>query len=119
MIDRTEWESIGKMIERVMRKTGGYVSQGKVIDRDANRKVIFLEGFGSQPIPIFGFNYRLKYYDTQSDGSVKVRYLDIEPTLPEIGETVLIIKQQGTRRLPRCVGVLQSTGFVNLDPQEN
>lgn len=118
-IEKEEWESIGGLVQTVMRKKGGFVAQGVVVGVDEDRRVIFLAGFGRQPIPVFGFKHKLQYYDTEPSGEVKVRYAELEPLLPKVGETVLIVKQQGSRRLPKCVGVLQSTGFVNLEPQEN
>jgi hypothetical protein len=31
---------------------------------------------------------------------------------PQVGDIVLIAKHMGSRRLPKCIGVVKSTGYV-------
>jgi hypothetical protein len=36
----------------------------------------------------------------------------ISVALPAVGETVMLALERGTRRLPRCLGVLKSKNFI-------
>ncbi len=111
-VSEPEWASIGNLVRKIVRQRGEYFVTGKVIDRDIDRKVIFMAEFGDQPIPIIAFRQKIRYFDTQVGGSLKAKEVIAEAVVPEIGETVLVARELGTRRLPRCLGVVQSFEYV-------
>jgi hypothetical protein len=107
------WAAIQKEILRLIKvNVPPNMTQGAVVANDTLRNIVWLEEFGSQPIPIFGFPYTVEYYDTQPDGAIIKRSVVVTPTCPDVGDIVLVARQYGSRRLPKCVGVLQSTDFV-------
>jgi hypothetical protein len=104
------------MVERIVVQIAGrksdYFVTGKVVKSDPANKCVFLAEFGDQPIPLVGLTYDLKYHDTLPDGTVKVRDVTLTPTVPKKGQTVLIAREMGTRRLPRCLGVLMGKNWI-------
>jgi hypothetical protein len=116
-ISEPEWASIRKMVETIAGQYSGrrdaHFSLGEVIKRDEDRKLVWLAEFGDQAIPLVYFDQEVKYYDENHLGVVKVRKAPILMKVPQIGDTVLVAKEFGTRRLPRCLGVLQGFGFID------
>jgi hypothetical protein len=128
MITQLEWRSIRSMVERVVADLMGsrrdYFVTGKVIDRDELKNLIWLEEFGDQPIPIVAFNYKVKIYDESprdtvygavgaaADYKVKIKYRTTTVVVPDVGETVLVARELGIRRLPRCLGVIQGRDWI-------
>ena len=43
---------------------------------------------------------------------VQPKDLKTEVAMPKVGDTVLIVLEMGTHRLPRCVGVIQSKDYM-------
>jgi hypothetical protein len=120
-ITDTDWQKIYRAIEKAIPPSA--VVQGKVVRADAQRNLIWLKEFGDQPIPLFAFDFDVTYYDTQFSGVTPAAGQPIPSQLvkkkaktkivcPKVGDIVLVIKQHGSRRLPKCVGVLRSTGFA-------
>jgi microcystin-dependent protein len=57
--------------------------------------------------------YQVANYIIKAQGSrTKVRDVVGEALVPEIGATILVALERGTRRLPRCLGEIQSTGYI-------
>lgn len=135
-IDRGEWRSIQILIEKYVNKRGEYFVTGKVIKRDEKKKLVWLKEFGDQPIPLVAFDYEVKYYDDSSvgqhvtvnidvpevpfTGSVnanipsknKQKFAKVEVLVPRVGELVLVAKELGTSRIPRCLGVIKGRGWI-------
>lgn len=85
------------------------VVYGKVVKRDAAKGLVWLKEFGDQPIPLVGFNGHAKVYDTTPTG-VRMRKAKILHEVPKKGQLVVVLRQLGSRRLPKCVGVVLSKG---------
>lgn len=95
--------------------TGGYTRYfitGKVIKRDAAKKLVWLAEFGPQAIPVVGFDYDVKYYDTDQRGDVTRKQAKVNVVTPAIGATVLVARELGVSRMPRCLGVFQGKGWI-------
>lgn len=88
---------------------GSEVVYGEVVKRDASRKLIWLAEFGDQPIPLVAMRGHVKVYDTSGSG-VGMKKADIIYDVPKVGETVVVLRQLGSRRLPKCVGVILTPG---------
>jgi hypothetical protein len=107
-----EWPSITAAISKAVSKIGTSHVQGKVVKRDVERGLIYMNEFGAQPVAMVGFDYEVKYYDTQPDGTVEVKKVIVKPMLPKVGQTVLVAKLLGSRRIPRLIGVIQARDYV-------
>lgn len=107
-----DWRNIDQRVSNLIKGSHGpYVSQDVVIKNDTLKNVIWVKQFGDYPIPMFTFDYNVKYYDTQSGGLIAKQAV-VTPICPNVGDTVLILRQNGSRKLPKCVGVLRSTDFI-------
>jgi hypothetical protein len=102
-----DWNAIMEFVGKEIGRRTGFFEQGKVIRRDTQRKLIWLEEFGDQPIPVIGFDQEVKLYTKTS-----VQRLKATPLTPKVGDTVLVAKHMGTRRLPKCLGVVQGYDYV-------
>src|SRR5262245_37953690 len=127
-ISDSEWQSIATMVSQVVRETAGtkrdYFITGKVFKVDKKTKCIYMKEFGSQPIPIVGFNYEITYYDESTRGTTIPAQGATNPhktykkvakatvVLPKKGDTVLVAREMGTSRLPRCLGVVLGTKWI-------
>jgi hypothetical protein len=83
------------------------VTYGKVVKRDVTKKLVWLKEYGDQAIPIVGLRHIVTYYDTTPTGVDKKTAL-IEPEVPKVGELVVVLRQMGSRRLPKCLGPVLS-----------
>jgi hypothetical protein len=119
MISEPEWNSIRTFVERICSDISGrreqYFATGKVSKRDVENKLIWVKGFSDDPIPVVGFEYEVKYYDTDADGNVNVKKARVSPVVPHIGQTVFVAYEMGVSRLPRCLGVVQGTNWVTSE----
>jgi len=106
-LTEADQNTIYQMIERAI--TASVIIYGKVIARDERKGLIKLKEFGDQWIPLVGFRGTVKYYD-ETATTTKVKTVKVVPEVPKIGETVVVLRQFGSRRLPKCVGVILSTG---------
>lgn len=119
-ISQSEWTAIQDFVNSMLSKIGSPFVQGKVIKSDPARKVVWLKEFGHQPIPIIGFDYRVKYNSQAPDGTVIVKKTkpytkDVEILVPQVGDTVLVAQHFGTSRLPKCLGVIKSRNYVDSE----
>lgn len=100
-------EIIWKMIESKIPTNE--VTYGVVTKRDVRRKLIWLTEYGDQPIPIVGLRYKVKVYDDNGT-NVTMKTYEVTPQVPLVGDKVVVLRQMGSRRLPKCVGVILSPG---------
>jgi hypothetical protein len=114
-ISEGEWASIQALVERSAAKKGEYFTTGQVIKRNPDKKIVWLAEFGDQAIPLVAFDYEVKYYDTDETGSVVAKRAKISVDTPEIGETVVVAREMGSRRLPRCLGVIKGIDWFELE----
>lgn len=128
MLTDGDFRSIRQFVERIVRDMFGsrfdYFVTGTVIKRDELKKLVWLEEFGDQPIPVVAFNYEVKYYDESVKGTnygtsgsaaqykTYVKKAVAEILVPKVGETVLVARELGIGRLPRCLGVIQGKGWI-------
>ena len=127
-LSNDDWREIEKLVTRVVSQVGEPFVQGKVVKNDPVNKLVWLKEFGDQPIPCIGFHYRLKYYDTRPKGNVvagqpvkterkPVRTpdysRDVEILVPRVGDVVLVARHFGSRRLPKCLGIIKSKKYVS------
>jgi hypothetical protein len=131
MISEPEWQSIAAMVEKIIRSQVGlksnYFTSGKVIKVDKTNKCIFLKEFGDQPIPLVFFDWQVKYYDETPNGTTSVAAGNAQPfktrtktvkaevVMPTVGQTVLVVREMGAQRLPRCIGVIQGKKWLVSD----
>jgi len=128
MIEDSEWASIGEYVTRIVQhvagRAGDHFFVDKVLKNDTTNNLVWVQELGDTPVPLFTFDYDVKYYDESpkgtglSFGGYKV-YTKIAKTkvrCPKVGELVLIAREMGMNRLPRCLGVLRSTNFT--EPEE-
>ena len=120
MITEQEWNSIRAACEKIAAQVSGrrneFFQTGIVSKRDEKNRLIWLKGFANDPIPVVGFEYEIKYYDTNADGVVVARKAKVMPTVPKVGQSVLVAYELGISRLPRCVGVILGTNWIALAP---
>jgi hypothetical protein len=111
-----DFVSIRSLVERVVSEISGrrdsFFVTGKVIKRDEAKKLVWLKEFGDQPIPVVGFDYIVKYYDEGADGVTRVKKSIVQVQVPMIGATVFVARELGSRRLPRCLGVIQGKDWL-------
>src|SRR3954468_4896603 len=127
-ISEPEWTSIASMVEKIVRRLTGsradFFVTGKVIKIDKPNKCIYMAEFGDQPIPIVAFDYEVNYYDETPKGTnygavgtgASYRTLKktakVTPVIPKVGQTVLVAREMGTARMPRCLGVIQGKNWI-------
>jgi len=123
-----EWREIQNMVNRAIEGQGEYFVQDIVVKSDPIRKVIWTKEFGDQAIPLFTFDYQVKYYQNKSvENTGAPNYTpittmfpkkttayskEVEVLTPRKGDVVLIARHMGARRLPKCLGVLKSKNFI-------
>jgi hypothetical protein len=122
-ISEGEWASITehvvKIVQQVAGRAGDHFFVDQVVKNDPNQNLVWVEELGDTPIPIFTFDYQVKYYDESPRGTglsfggykVYTKLAKVKPMCPKVGEIVLVCREMGVNRLPRCLGVLRSTGF--------
>ena len=107
-LDQNDWASIYAAIEAAIPSSE--IVYGTVTKRDADKRLIWMaEEFEDQPIPLVGFNGHVKVYDDNGTTTSIKRY-EIIHEVPKVGETAVVLRQLGSRRLPKCVGVILSRG---------
>jgi hypothetical protein len=123
-----EWLSISAMVEKIVRRVAGtkgdYFITGKVLKVDKANKCIYLREFGDQPIPLVGFEYEITYYDESPRGTnygasgsaaqfkTRKKKAKVEIVMPRRGQTVLVAREMGAQRMPRCLGVIQGKKWI-------
>jgi len=70
-----EWNEIQGKIKTLLAQKGEPFSIGRVIRRDARRKLVWVSGFGQEPIPMMSFNGDINIYDEYREFQIMdVRY---------------------------------------------
>jgi len=122
LISETEWHSIGAYIEKIAGQVCGkrqdYFTTGQVIKVDIPNRCLYLAEFGDQPIPIVAWNYTMDYYYEDQSGNITKRTGTARVIPPKIGDTVVVIREFGTRRLPRALGMLLGTNWIVAEEDE-
>lgn len=129
-IEEAEWTSIAIHVEqeiaRLMGRRRDYFIMTIVIKNDETKNLVWVEEFGPQPIPCFMFDYEVTYYDTVAGGgppfdknSIHKKLAKVRPLCPKIGDVVIIAREMGADRLPRCLGVLRSVDFIIDEEDED
>lgn len=121
-----EWKSIRTLVDSLVSKKGEYFVTGDVIKRDEDNKLVWIAEFGDQPIPLVAFDYRIKYYDADTLTAVDFagstvtakttttrKYATSEVLVPEIGDTVIVARELGVNRIPRCLGILKGKNWID------
>ena len=119
MISEQEWNSIRAVAEKVAAEVCGKRSEffqtGTVAKRDEVNRLVWLKGHSDEPIPIVDFEHEVRYYDTDENGDAIVRKAKIMPSVPRVGQTVVVVYEMGISRLPRCIGVLMGKNWVTSE----
>jgi hypothetical protein len=112
-----EWHAIQVLVSKSIEEQGEYFVQDIVVKSDPVNGVIWTKEFGDQAIPLFTFDYQVKYYDTQGTALIPKKTTayskEVVPLTPRKGDVVLIARHLGARRLPKCLGVLKSKNFIS------
>lgn len=112
MISEAEWDSIRELINRMGSSRAEEFITGKVTKSDAQNNNIYMKEFGQQPIPVVGQDFEVWYYDTQTNGKVIKKKAKITRLIPLKGEIVVVAREMGTHRLPRCLGKLMGKNWI-------
>jgi hypothetical protein len=134
-IPHGDWRAIQDMVSGMIEGQGEYFVQDIVVKSDQDNKIIWTKEFGDQAIPLFTFDYQVKYYDSDATSASTTGGIDgpwtttiskqrkpyktrpytkeVEVLVPRIGDVVLIARHLGARRLPKCLGVLKSKNFIS------
>lgn len=119
MLSYDDWAKVIDYVGRALGRIPAEFDEAVVTKRDERKKLIWAEGYGSQPIPVVGYTYKGNVYDVQPTGNttavgtavksatVKTEVL-MEPVVPAVGKTVLILRLMGQRRLARCIGEIKA-----------
>lgn len=113
----SDWNAIQEFVNRLLSRSGDAFVQGKVVRSDSARKVVWLKEFGDVPIPLVAFDYQVRFRYKETTGTTTVAKTDpysddVEILTPRVGDIVLVAQQFGTRRLPKCLGVIKSKRYV-------
>jgi len=119
MITDPEWNAIRDVCAKTAAQVSGrrseFFTTETVIKRDEDNRLIWIKGWGDDPIPIIDFEHEIRYYDTDGNGNVIVRNAKAVTLVPKVGQTVLVAYEMGISRLPRCLGVIQSTNWITSE----
>jgi hypothetical protein len=103
-------QDINRIVDMIRNEQmASEVVYGQVVRRDVSRKLIWMKEFGDQPIPLVAMNGTVKVPDTTA-GGVVMKTVNVKYEVPKIGQTVVVLRQFGSRRLPKCVGVIITPG---------
>ena len=112
-LSEADFASIKTMVDAAVGALGETLLTAKVIKRDVARKLVWVKEIGDQPIPCIAFRSTVRYYDEDKSGIIHAKETVVEIVVPKLGETILIALERGTRRLPRCLGIIQSLEFMD------
>jgi len=107
-----DFQSIYEIVDKSFRNATGTLLMSKVTKRDVTNKLVWVPELGDQPVPLVGFDYEVKYYDTDNAGIINEKKAKVSPMVPEIGDLVFIALERGTQRLPRCIGKVYSQNYI-------
>lgn len=109
------WQAVIDLVNR--SRSAREIFFQYVIRRDITDKLIWTAEYADTPIPLFGFDYLIYYYDTVAGGgppfdknTVVRREAITQVQVPKIGELVAILDMWGAQSQPICIGKVYSTG---------
>lgn len=128
-LSKDDWREIQSFVTQIVAQHGEAFIQSKVIKSDAVNKLVWIKELGDQPIPLLAFDYQVKYYYNEPFGNTTtvgtaanarqrsrktLAYTkEVEVLVPRVGDIVLVALHYGSRRLPKCLGVIKSKNYVN------
>jgi len=122
LISETEWHSIGAFIEKIAKQVSGkrqdFFTTGEIIKIDVPNKCVYLAEFGDQPIPVVAWDYTFDYYWENQSGDYIKSTGTARLKVPKVGDTIVVCRELGTRRLPRALGILQGTNWIVSEEEE-
>lgn len=65
-LNHSDWREIQKFVGEQIAGIGEPFVQATVVKTDPVKRLIWTKEFGDQPIPMFGHDYQVKYYDDDS-----------------------------------------------------
>lgn len=104
MITYRDWRNILEAIRD--QRSPDEIVEGRVIDRHEAEQTIFLTEFGTEPIPMAALDFEFTTY-VDTGGQKEKRTVKVRPSLPELGDLVLVARIGGSRHAPRCIGVVR------------
>lgn len=123
-----DWREIQSFVNRAITQRGEPFVQGVVVKSDPVKMLVWLKEFGDQPIPVVAFDYEVKYFYNETYGNTQAVGAPVQTRLksrktntaakevkvlcPKKGDVVLVARHLGSRRLPKCLGVIKSKGYV-------
>jgi hypothetical protein len=107
-----EWESIRSLIQRMLGGRAESFITGRVTKVDKTNKNVYMKEFGSQPIPMIVNDYEITYYDTLPNGRTQKKTAKVDLLMPKVGDTVVVAREMGTHRLPRCLGKMVGRKWI-------
>jgi hypothetical protein len=107
-----EWDSIRELVNRMFSTRADPFVTGRVTKVDANNKNIYMGEFGQQPIPMVANDFEIWYYDTLPNGRTVKKKAKASLVMPGKGNTVVVARELGTHRLPRCLGKLVGKRWI-------
>jgi len=123
-IEDAEWASITEHVEKIVQQVAGRAGDhffvDTVVKNDTANNLVWVAELGDAPVPLFTFDYDVTYYDESPRGTglsfgaykVYTKHAKVKVKCPEVGDVVLVAREMGVNRLPRCLGVLRSQNFV-------
>lgn len=131
MLDDGDFASIARFVTQQIDNQIGrrrdYFFIAKVLKNDKDNNLIWVKELGDQPIPLLAFNYDVDYFDETPRGVLTTsvgtaakfkttkKKARVKVQCPKKGETVLIAREMGSDFLPRCLGVIQSKKYLDLE----
>jgi len=122
VISEPEWASIRALVSRIVPQIAGsknHFITGRVVKRDVSNSLVWIAELGDQGIPLVGFDYNIKAYDTDQTGTVNVRNSVASPRVPDVGESVFVVLEGGSQGLPRCLGTIQGQNWLISEEEGN
>ena len=127
-ISHAEWDSVATVAEKAAKRAIapiGTMGVGVVARVDEGRRMIWLDDY-PDPVPLFGFEFEVEYYDDSSEGmtveapvppatqgkipgKILKKKAKVTLKMPKVNDYVYIYSENN--RVPRCLGVLLSSTF--------
>lgn len=72
-----DWDEILGRIKALIAQKGESFDQGIVVKRDLQRKLVWVEGFGNQPIPMYQFHSDVYVYDEWQELEIQTTVIGV------------------------------------------
>lgn len=110
---------VEREVQRLIGRRMDYFIMTRVNKVDLDKNLIWTDEFVTTPIPMYAFQYEVIYYDSTFSGEVVKKFAKVRVLAPDVGDFVLVAREMGADRLPRCLGVLRSSDFLIDEDKEN